>query len=71
VIASREKGGVVDERLMVHGVRGLRVVNTSVFIVVPRGNTNTGVYTTVEKSADRLWRIGWQGRGHREEECDR
>lgn len=60
MMAPREKGGVVDERLRVHGVRGLRVVDASVFPVVPRGNIITTVYATAEKAADLIkenWRV--------------
>lgn len=64
MMAPREKGGVVDERLRVHGVKGLRVVDASVFPVVPRGNIITSVYATAEKAADMIkedW--GTIGRG--------
>jgi choline dehydrogenase-like flavoprotein len=37
MIAPREKGRVVGEALSVYGMRGLRVVDASVFSVVPRG----------------------------------
>ncbi|KAL8733573.1 MAG: hypothetical protein Q9166_001981 [cf. Caloplaca sp. 2 TL-2023] len=47
-----EKGGVVDSRLRVYGVRGLRVVDASVFPMVPRGNIQSTVYTVAERAAD-------------------
>ncbi|KAE9375246.1 GMC oxidoreductase [Stipitochalara longipes BDJ] len=61
MMAPREKGGVVDERLRVHGVKGLRVVDASIFPVVPRGNIITNVYATAEKAAD-LIKEDWRGR---------
>jgi len=48
----REEGGVVDERLRVHGVRGLRVVDTSVFPLLVRGNLASLVYAVAERAAD-------------------
>lgn len=50
----QEIGGVVDSRLKVYGVRNLRVVDASVFPLIPRGNIQTSVYATAEKAADMI-----------------
>lgn len=54
-----EKGGVVDERLRVFGVQGLRVVDASVFPMIPRGNIQSSVYAVAERAAD-LIKEDWQ-----------
>lgn len=43
---------VVDLELKVFGVKGLRVVDASVFPTVPGGNTNAPVIAVAEKAAD-------------------
>lgn len=48
----KDKGGVVDERLRVYGVRNLRIVDASVFPMVPRGNIQSTVYAVAERAAD-------------------
>ncbi|KAI1137459.1 putative GMC oxidoreductase [Hypoxylon sp. FL0543] len=48
----REKGGVVDPRLRVYGVKGLRIVDSSIMPLIPRANVQTSVYTVAEKAAD-------------------
>ncbi|MFJ9127096.1 GMC family oxidoreductase [Streptomyces sp. NPDC102340] len=47
-------GTVVDPECRVQGVRGLRVVDASIFPSVPRANTNLAAIMTGELMADRL-----------------
>jgi choline dehydrogenase-like flavoprotein len=46
-----DKGGVVDENLKVYGVERLRVVDASVFPVIPDTHTVGATYMLAEKAA--------------------
>ncbi|MCJ1243256.1 hypothetical protein MMC30_000453 [Trapelia coarctata] len=48
----REMGGVVNERLVVYGTQNLRIVDASIFPLIPRGNTQSSVYAITERAAD-------------------
>ena len=48
------KYAVVDEKLRVHGVQRLRVVDASVFPLVPTGNTNGPTIAVAEKAATMI-----------------
>lgn len=47
----KERGGVVDPNLVVYGVEGLRIVDSSVIPVATRGNPQTTVYAVAERAA--------------------
>ncbi|KAI9690626.1 MAG: hypothetical protein M1820_009957 [Bogoriella megaspora] len=51
---SRELGGVVNDRLIVHGTKNLRVCDASIFPVIPRGNILSSVYASAERAADLI-----------------
>ncbi len=50
----RDLGGVVDERLIVHGTRNLRVVDASIMPLEPRGNIQSSVYVIAERASDLI-----------------
>jgi choline dehydrogenase len=54
VIGAGSAGAVVDARLRVHGVAGLRIADASAFPRIPHGNTHAPALMVGEKAADLL-----------------
>jgi choline dehydrogenase len=50
----RDPTAVVDERLCVHGIERLRVVDGSIMPTVVSGNTNAAIVMIAEKGADMI-----------------
>ncbi|GAW19765.1 hypothetical protein ANO14919_092550 [Xylariales sp. No.14919] len=50
----RELGGVINERLIVHGTSNIRVVDASMIPLEPLGNIQTTVYAVAERAADLI-----------------
>lgn len=50
----KDKGGVVDEHLIVHGTRNLRIVDASIMPTIPGGNIQSSVYAVAERAADLI-----------------
>tara|TARA_R110002124_G_scaffold32933_2_gene109816 strand:- start:1209 stop:1451 length:243 start_codon:yes stop_codon:yes gene_type:complete len=45
---------VVNSSTQVHGIQGLRVVDSSIFPTVPNGNLNAPTIMVAEKAADMI-----------------
>ncbi|UCH30276.1 MAG: GMC family oxidoreductase N-terminal domain-containing protein [Myxococcales bacterium] len=52
--SANDPEAVVDSELRVHGIAGLRVVDASVFPLIPSGNTHAPVVAVAEKAADLI-----------------
>ena len=50
----REKGGVVDDHLVVYGTSNLRIVDSSIIPLIPRANIQSTVYAVAERAADLI-----------------
>ncbi len=50
----RDAGAVVDDRLRVHGLHGLRVIDASIMPRITSGNTNAPTYMIAERGAEML-----------------
>ena len=50
----REQGGVVDERLVVYGVKGLRVVDASIIPLHICSHPQATIYAIAEKAASMI-----------------
>ncbi|MEM7506082.1 MAG: GMC family oxidoreductase N-terminal domain-containing protein [Pseudomonadota bacterium] len=53
-MGSDPEASVVDPRLRVHGVQGLRVADASIFPSIPTGNTNAPAIMVGERAADLI-----------------
>ena len=45
---------VVDDKLRIHGLRGIRVADASIFPTIPSGNTNAACIMVGEKAAELI-----------------
>jgi choline dehydrogenase len=54
-----DPGAVVDDKLRVHGIQGLRVIDASVMPLITSGNTNAPTTMIAEKGAEMI-RSSWR-----------
>ncbi|XP_025990966.2 glucose dehydrogenase [FAD, quinone] [Solenopsis invicta] len=59
-MSTRRNSGVVDHKLRVHGIDGLRVVDVSVMPTIIAGHTTAPAYMIAEKASDMI-KEDWKG----------
>jgi len=52
--AAEDPEAVVDNQLRVHGIEGLRIVDASIFPLIPSGNTHAPVVAVADRAADLI-----------------
>ena len=52
--ATDDLGAVVDPQCRVRGLQGLRVVDSSIFPIIPNGNLNAPTIMVAERAADLI-----------------
>jgi choline dehydrogenase len=52
--AAEDPTAVVDNELRVHGIESLRIVDASIFPLLPSGNTHAPTVAVAEKAADLI-----------------
>ncbi|KAL2031807.1 hypothetical protein VTO58DRAFT_107158 [Aureobasidium pullulans] len=57
----RDDGGVVDSNLLVYGTQNVRVVDASIFPIVPAAHLESVIYAVAEKAADLIKKSGRTG----------
>lgn len=57
----RDDGGVVDPNLLVYGTRNIRVVDASIFPILPSAHLESVIYAVAEKAADLIKKSNEQG----------
>ena len=50
----RELGGVVSDRLIVHGTKNVRIIDASIFLMTVLGNIQSTVYAVAERASDLI-----------------
>lgn len=48
----RELGGVVSDRLIVHGTKNVRIIDASIFPMIVLSNMQSTVYAVAERASD-------------------
>ncbi|KAG9597146.1 FAD/NAD(P)-binding domain-containing protein, partial [Aureobasidium melanogenum] len=57
----RDDGGVVDPNLLVYGTQNIRVVDASIFPIIPAAHLEAVIYAVAEKAADLIKKSNEQG----------
>lgn len=60
---AKDRMAVVDNHLRIHGIKNIRVVDTSIFPTIPNCNPTSVIIMAAEKVSD-LIKKAWEGSAH-------